>query len=1127
MSDNQKPHRRFRTFLIALAVLAAAVWFGHPPVAAWILERMVGMAAAREGWKVSIGQTTARIGRPVTFDEIRLARGSETRVDIRHIEISLGGLPAFLTENSRWIQRVLVRGVEGEIDMSSLPQGEGPVPPPTLKLLPAQVQIEDLSLTWMNGPATASVRSLNARLRENAPGMFDLAELRINSGKPVSIGPLSGTTAWNSGTLWIGGVTLRDGLTIEAANLELLREGGPALSFRLGVFGGFVRGDATLAEPLEAAIYATGVPLTPLAALNDPNERVAGVITEARLTFRGDPARPADAEGSLRLTAEGVRWRDRAWEFLEAGASLVHRRLMVSKFDLRQKENHIACDGEVSLAEGWSQLAKAPFLLNVRADVRNLAELGRLAGGDSTRLAGRMTATAEVSGREGLLDGFLSIEASGISVGNTPPLTAKIETVFRKKEAEIAQCDLYAGNDKLNGRGTIEIASPHTYAGEFSTKVADIAKYLAPFFPGGSPVSGAIEGTWQGDGTMQAHSGAFKARASQLVTPQTPGGLSGEFAGTYSPQNVYFSNVTLTDGRLRFSSRATISAAGLNVLDAELRTGNTLLVEGEAFLPVNLFAVAGGSRLADAVAPDVSSYARIVTPKPLELGDLWRLAGQESPVAGMLRTTLELSGPATSLKVAGQVNVTGLKNLATPDLPESVLDLRVAADNGKAVVDGSLTPSGYRPVKLSATMPFGLVKSESGDWKWVNPAGTFEGSAEFPETDVAAFASFFPGARQLGGKLTGGIKASGTIAAPAFNGRLELKNGVLEASTRAPAVTALNVTVVFDGRRATIERFTGEIGAGDFQITGGMSFEGPTYDLKMTGDRVLLARDAGFRLRANVDLTASGGPRGGSLTGSVRFVDGRIYRKIEVTPLLVPTPGQNPVAFSSPIPPGSVPQPFSSWTLNVALVNETPFLIKGNVADGEVVPELRLGGTLGNPLPVGRITLRDVRAFLPFTTMTIPDGRIDFLPDSPWIPMVDIRGTASMPDYEVQAYLFGPLNENKLILRSEPPLPQESLVLLLTTGILPQQGGSGFADVAISQGGLLLLRTAARGLNVPGVDMDDLVNRFSLSTTPPQGPGERATLRGNFRVWDQLEIMTGRDGYGFYQGGLTYTWRFK
>ncbi len=259
----------------------------------------------------------------------------------------------------------------------------------------------------------------------------------------------------------------------------------------------------------------------------------------------------------------------------------------------------------------------------------------------------------------------------------------------------------------------------------------------------------------------------------------------------------------------------------------------------------------------------------------------------------------------------------------------------------------------------------------------------------------------------------------------------------------------------------------------------------------------------------------------------MKLVDGRVYRKLEITPLLVPSPVNGPL-WVPPVLAGLAPPPFAGWTVNIGISNETPFKIVGNIASGEIIPDLHIVGTLGNPVPSGRVTLKDTRAYLPFSTMQIPQGEITFTPASPWVPMLDIHATAQALDYTVQAYAYGPLNEQHLILRSEPPLPQESIVLLLTTGFAPgAYAGAGFGEAAAGQGGLLVLRTLLRQIDAKGFDVESLVNRLQISAVPPVDPYDRAGIRGRFEIWRGLSVMSERDSYGYYNAGVTYQLRFR
>jgi autotransporter translocation and assembly factor TamB len=904
---------------------------------------------------------------------------------------------------------------------------------------------------------------------------------------------------------------------VENHSAELLHNGGPVLSLTANCFGGSLRGDAgyTTGEgTLEIAAFASNIPLDRLAALMEVTGDAAGKLAEGRFTFRGKPARPADAEASLRLVAEGFQWNKRGWESLEVGASLIHRRLVVSGFKLRQKENQVVFRGEISLADGWSEIARAPFLLNLNADIRELGALAGLLGGPLDEASGRMTAAGAVSGRAGRVDGFLSVEASDLTFRSLPPSSLRAEAVFREGGVEIARCDLFSQKDTTSLRGTVSQSEPYQYAAEVNARIADLATYLSPFHtPQAEQIyAGALDVRWQGDGTAKSHSGAFDVKLGGFVSGATPAGLTGEFTGTYSPQNLYFSKLRITKGPLRLDSRATFASSGITLKDVELRAGNNSLIEGAAFVPINLFSVLEGRDWRSAIDSEREAYLRAVTPKDLSLRSLLELAGQNFPMEGQVRFNLEAGGTPARLTAKGDLAARDIV-WKKSGVPPSRLGIKFSASEGKASLDGKVETKGFPSLLLAAQMPFGLVRTDTGAWRWLNPSGAFDATLDFPRTDLAVFRPLLPKLRQLAGSICGKLVFSGTMGEPKVGGWITLKDGAFDLPSSTPPVTKLNASLAFDGTRVHVEQFRGEIGAGPFDISGSVGLvdpANPAWDLRLVGRQISLVRDAGMRMLANVDLAAAGNNASGALRGAVRLVDGRIYRRFEIAPVLLRAPEESGDAEIRP-PSTAIPEPFARWALDVKVANETPFLIRGNIAEGEIIPSVTLTGTLGRPVPVGRVTLKDVQAFLPFTTVTIPDGRVDFLPDAPWVPFLDVRGSAQTPDYKIEACAFGPLDQNKLILRSEPPLPQESLVLLLTTGIAGPT--SGFGETAEGQSSQFLLRPFARQFDIPDANRIPFAAPVSLLVrTPPRG---------------QLRLGHEPDGYGFFDAGVTYTWRFQ
>ena len=140
---------------------------------------------------------------------------------------------------------------------------------------------------------------------------------------------------------------------------------------------------------------------------------------------------------------------------------------------------------------------------------------------------------------------------------------------------------------------------------------------------------------------------------------------------------------------------------------------------------------------------------------------------------------------------------------------------------------------------------------------------------------------------------------------------------------------------------------------------------------------------------------------------------------------------------------------------------------------------------------------RSLVVALPFTTLVVPEGAITFLETAPWVPQLDLRGTALALEYEVQAYAFGPLNERRLILRSDPALPQTDIVTLLATGFAPGVFGS--------EKSALVLRPFAR----------------QLEMTP-----DSSAQQARAQLWQALSLDDAREGTGLLGPRLSYQFHF-
>ncbi len=1136
-----------------LLVALVALWFGHERALIWGARKALVEFPPKLGLRLEVGSMQLHLFKPIEFRDVHFRvlepKASRTDAEARLVRLDVNSLWAILFGDGRVFAGATLEGLAGTFDF----RHEAVIAQPvltlsreqqeqaaaiTLRFLPKALRLKSSGARFLADGQSYAAERLDGVFNESASGQLTVGDVRIDAGSiHQEIVNARATTAWKDGALYLSDLRLREEIVVRDFVANFVNLGGFSLDWDLGAYGGTLRGNIVFgsqndALELAASVAIVNLPLKPIPDLIALPAHADGIIRDARLTFRGNPDHPLDDEISLRLSADNFRWNERGWQSLVAGVTYIGRRLYVSTFELTQADNRITAGGELTIPGRLADLPRAHYVGTIAADVRDLTALASLAGPPFDQLGGQLYVHGSVQGDNGQLRGYLNGEASNIRYQALPPASAQVSIVAKDDELQVRYANLWADADRIEAKGSLGIRAPHNYSGEITGRIEDLGRYTP--FAGDAVANNVFTGAatldWQGDGTFRTHSGSFHVKLDDVITSATPTGLTGEFAATYSPENIYFKTVRLTHEKLELNSQLTVSASGVNVTGLALRRGSLGLLSGEGFVPLNLFALGAGKTLAQALSTEKPVYANF-TSGELSVADLVQMAGQKANARGRLRLNLGASGPLPELKLSGQL--TGRDLSATIDdftIPTTTVDIALDTGAGRLAVKGSVRTPGFQPLSIDAHMPFAYEKTPDGLVRLFANDAPVDAKLTFPGTSLEMFRPFVPAARRLQGTLAGNVNVTGAINAPKLDGEATLSGGDIELSTDVPRINALSARVVMTPSRVTLESLRGEIGAGPFEATGWVDLTNaasPEIQLRLKGSKVLLARDPGLRLRADLDLVAQGRGDSGSVAGSVRLVDGRIFRKLEVTPFLVQNPVSGP-AFVVPDFHGLVPDPWGRWKLDVTITNGMPFLLVGNLATGEIAPDLAARGTLREPFLDGSVSLKNLQAYLPATTLLIPDGKIYFTRQNPFMPIMDVRARADVSGYNVQMYAYGPLTEQNLALRSDPPLSQENLIFLLTTGLTPAgMSGAGLGEAAAGQGGIILLRSIARQLEPLGVDLNDFVNRLSVRVVPPKDPSQTSSLTSELRLSDRFSLTTGRDGYGFYNAGVQYTIRLR
>lgn len=595
--------------------------------------------------------------------------------------------------------------------------------------------------------------------------------------------------------------------------------------------------------------------------------------------------------------------------------------------------------------------------------------------------------------------------------------------------------------DGLKLAATYQI-KPHAYQGTLAldgftnTRIdrwLSIAKVQAPGVA-------TVTGSWTGSGEIKTgvHRGELVLREATWSRPEAEpitviGGLKYDWPNGFN-----------TDGlRVRMADQSVALEAGLSNHLLELRRfvwtdGEQELAEGTAKLPVP----EDFSKWKEMLANDTRSVEVDINSRLLTMGMLkqWVPTLEQLDPAATVQLGLHVSGTYPEPVVNATLQARDLRSPSQPKLPPADLKLELAASNGRMVVTGLATAPDFAPAELNAAIPF-----RPADWAKTPELiqqEPIEAEVNLPRIDISRFGSLVPNAEKVAGVVTGNVKVAGTVGKPEILGTLDLTGAEVRfKQDKFPAVENAAAAVEFAFDRVTLKTLKATVAGGTLSGGGSLAINQSKpgdLDFQLRGRQLPVVRNDFLILRSNLDLRLQGAWETAVISGTVGAVDGIFYRDIEILPIGAPFTGPAAAALpkvDTPKPPGSsIPEPFVNWGLDVTVRMETPFLIRGNLATGELTGSVKVGGTVGTPAPNGAFKLRKFKARLPFSTLEVANGSVIFKPETGFDPILEIRGTAEPRPYKVTIYAYGPASNPQLVLTSNPPLPENEIMTLLATG---------------------------------------------------------------------------------------------
>jgi outer membrane protein assembly factor BamA len=335
------------------------------------------------------------------------------------------------------------------------------------------------------------------------------------------------------------------------------------------------------------------------------------------------------------------------------------------------------------------------------------------------------------------------------------------------------------------------------------------------------------------------------------------------------------------------------------------------------------------------------------------------------------------------------------------------------------------------------------------------------------------------------------LRVGGSIDRPSLDGSLTLRDVSALSPSAKLVLAGLGGRISF--RPGSIESvdLQGQLNGGSVAIAGAVAFDSPgdARTVRVTARDVFVEYPLGLRNRISADLVLSGGLDTPTLRGTTTFLT-EPYRES------LPRMAQLLAAFSQPGRGGLAEStsPLGRIALDVTLQSSIPLRLDNSLGQIELLPRIRLVGTVDRPGLLGSVGIIDGSTIrLQSRTYTLTDSRMDFNPDDGFVPQLHVVGTTQVGSYTITLRMTGPADAIEMSLSSDPPLSERDLQDMLLTGQAPGvgtplEGSRQFAITALSSD---LLGMAGQVLGLEYVRIGS--ENFELVSSDPK-PATRLTI---------------------------------